>query len=180
MVKLVTRAYQILEACHHGYGERLAAKDERGTNGWLVTDFLVTGNHWGRDKTLALATEGWKFPPQLKIKETVQDIISRCEDCQRSRGLSLAKSGATMHPIKRPDKPFRQWGIDCVGKIKPAVDGHCYIINAICFMSKYVVTGTLVHKSKEEIAQFLYEKILCVYSPPEVFITDQGGSSTTS
>ncbi len=41
-------------------------------------------------------------------------------------------------------------------------------------MSKYIISSLLQDKSKLSIAQFLYEKILCVYSPPEVFITDQG------
>ncbi len=174
VVKTITRSYQILEACHHGYREGLAAKDEHGADGWLLTNFVDAGNHWGCDKMLQLALERWKFPPLLKIKDTVQDIINRCEQCQQMRGLTLAKTGATMHPIKHPDWPFKQWGIHCIRKIKPAMDGYCYIINAIDFMSKYIISGLLWDKSKLSIAQFLYKNILCVYGPPEVFITDQG------
>ncbi len=79
VVKTITRSYQILEAYYLGYREGLAAKDEHGTDRWLITDFVDAGNHWGCNKMLQLALEGWKFPPLLKIKDTMQDIINRCE-----------------------------------------------------------------------------------------------------
>ena len=80
-----------------------------------------------------------------------------------------------MHPIIWPNCPFKQWGIDCVGKIQPAVDGSCYI-NAIDFMSKYVVNGLLHDKLKLSIAQYMYvyDKMFCICGPPEIFTTDQG------
>lgn len=179
VVTTVPKAMQILTAAHHGRGEWLQTLDNQGADGWEETEAVGAhlaslGNHWGRDKTLQMVLERWKFPPTIKVKETVQDIINRCEVCQRTRGISLQKTGATMHAHKRPKLPFRQWGVDCFGPMKEGLDGYKYVINAVDFMSKWVVSGVLKDKSMVSIARFFYERIFCVYGPPRVIITDQG------
>ena len=184
VIKSDERAREILEMLHHGKFMEVGTLPHQGTEDWSDVSGLEHdeelkeayhhGTHLGRDKTMKYANTRWRFPTTMCLKSTIMNILERCESCQRTRGKTLSKTGAVMHPIARPDRPCARWGIDLIGKITPMVDGFCYIITCVDSMTKYLVAGTLKDKTAVTVCLYIYNNIICRFGVPGEISTDQG------
>ena len=65
------------------------------------------------------------------------------------------------------------WGIDVIGLINPkASNGHCFILVAIDYFTKWVEAISLSSVTQKAFVRFLRSNILCRYGLPERIITD--------
>jgi transposase InsO family protein len=161
-------------ACHHGFNQEVTEATQEDPDADISIYRSDTGSHWGRDKMMRMATSRWKFPPEVKVKQTLLDICSRCHLCALTKPLQLQKTGTQMQSIPRPTTPFLLWGIDCVGPFNVPSNGCKYIINAVDYQTKWVESSAIPDKKMETIAKFIFTHILCRYGTPRQILTDNG------
>ena len=106
------------------------------------------------------------------MSEDVVDYISKCDRCQKSRINKLQKGSEDLHPIPVPRKVWSQVGIDIMMMKK--VREYRYLITGMDYFSKNLEMRALKTKSAREVAQFIFEDIICRWGSPDVIITDQG------
>ena len=100
------------------------------------------------------------------------DYVLKCDRCQKSRINKLQKGSEDLHPIPIPRKVWSQVGIDIMTMKRV---GECrYLIRGMDYFSKNIEMCALKTKSAKEVAQFIYEEIICRWGLPDVIITDQG------
>ena len=127
------------------------------------------GGHYGinRSRKILTARCFWEG-----MSEDIVDYISKCNRCQKSRINKLQKGSEDLHPIPIPRKVWSQVGIDIMTMKK--VGEYKYLITGMDYFSKNLEMRALKSKSAREVAQFIYEDIICRWGSPNVTITDQG------
>jgi len=71
--------------------------------------------------------------------------------------------------------PFSMWGIDMIGRIEPkASNGHRFILVAIDYFTKWVEAASYTNVTKQVVAKFIKNNIICRYGVPSKIITDNG------
>lgn len=69
------------------------------------------------------------------------------------------------------------WGIDMIGRIEPtASNGHRFILVAIDYFTKWVEAASYANVTKQVVARFIKQNIICRYGVPERIITDNGSN----
>ena len=106
------------------------------------------------------------------MSEDIVDYIYKCDRCQKSRINKLQKGSEDLHPIPVPRKVWSQVGIDIMTMKK--VEEYKYLITGMDYFSKNLEMCPLKSKLAREVAQFIYEDIICRWGSPDVIITDQG------
>ena len=67
------------------------------------------------------------------------------------------------------------WGIDMIGEIKPtASNGHRFILVAIDYFKKWVEAASFASVTKNILARFIKQNLICRYGILENIITDNG------
>ena len=102
----------------------------------------------------------------------IKDYVSKYDQCQKSRINKLKKGSEDLHPIPIPRKVLSQAGIDIMTMKR--VGKYRYLITGMDYFSKNIEMRVLKTKSAKEVAQFIYEEIICRWGSPDVVITDQG------
>ncbi|KAK2428867.1 hypothetical protein QL285_027352 [Trifolium repens] len=73
--------------------------------------------------------------------------------------------------------PFSMWGIDMIGMIEPnASNGHRFILVAIDYFTKWVKAASYANVTKQVVARFIKNEIICRYGIPNKIITDNGSN----
>ena len=71
--------------------------------------------------------------------------------------------------------PFAMWGIDMIGEIKStASNGHRFILVAIDYLTKWVEEASFASVTKNVVARFIRQNLICHYGIPERIITNNG------
>ena len=91
--------------------------------------------------------------------EDIKDYVSKCDQCQKSRINKLQKGSEDLHPIPVPRKVWSQVGIDIMTMKR--VGEYRYLITGMDYFSKNIEMCALKTKSAKEVAQFIYEEIIC-------------------
>jgi hypothetical protein len=78
--------------------------------------------------------------------------------------------------ISLPEEPFKKWGLDFMGPIKPTCKyiGKKYILITIDYVTKWVEAKALRTIIAIVIAIFLYECIVTKFRCPLTIVIDQG------
>jgi hypothetical protein len=98
-----------------------------------------------------------------------------CEECQRYGDVQLVLA-VLLHPIIKP-WPFRGWGLDFIGKVHPpSVKGHCFVIVATDYFTKWTKVIPLKNMTHKEVIGFITEHIIHRFGIPQTLTTDQGTS----
>ncbi|XP_074288380.1 uncharacterized protein LOC141613543 [Silene latifolia] len=67
--------------------------------------------------------------------------------------------------------PFSTWGIDIIGKVNPSGSGgHCFILVAIDYFTKWVEAKSYKVLKEKQVAQFIQNEIICRYGTPHELI----------
>ena len=67
------------------------------------------------------------------------------------------------------------WGIDMIGEIKPTTsNGHRFILVAIDYFTKWVEAASFASVTKNMVARFIKQNLICRYGIPDKIITDNG------
>src|SRR6266545_5250186 len=104
------------------------------------------------------------------MRDDIKSYIQTCDQCQR-RGKTTNEN--KLHSIKIKE-PFYQWGIDIVGPLTETSCGNKYIVVAIDYFTKYLEAKALVNANARNIANFLYEDIICRHGCLRKIISDRG------
>ena len=102
--------------------------------------------------------------------EDIKDYVSKCDRCQKSRINKLQKGSEDLHPIPIPRKVWSQVGIDIM--TMKTVGKYRYLITGMDYFSKNIEMHALKTKLAKEVAQFIYEEIICRWGSPDVIITE--------
>jgi hypothetical protein len=63
-----------------------------------------------------------------------------------------------LYPIP-PLGTFEKWGIDLMGPLPMTRKGHQFIVVATNYLTKFAKVRALKSSVKQEVAQFLYERV---------------------
>src|SRR6266542_648596 len=105
-----------------------------------------------------------------KIKDDIKSYIQTCDQCQRREKTTDENE---LHSI-RIKELFYQWGIDIVEPLTETSRGNKYIVVAIDYFTKYPEARALANANARNVANFLYEDIICRYECPRKIISDRG------
>ena len=123
--------------------------------------------HFGEESTYNRIKERfwWK-----NMKDDIKTYVKACHVCQ-TRGNN--KIPGPLYPIK-VGQPFDRIGIDIVGPL-PVTERHKrYIVTAIDYLTKWTEARALEKASAEEVAQFIFEDIICRHGCPKIILSDRG------
>ncbi|KAG2216804.1 hypothetical protein INT45_013816 [Circinella minor] len=104
------------------------------------------------------------------MKQDIQNIISRCDRCQK-QGKSILNE--LLHPIPVKPEPWYQIVMD-IKHFRPSRSGNRYVIVAIDYFTKWVEAKALRYANATEVALFLYEDVICRHGCPAIVINDNG------
>jgi hypothetical protein len=105
-----------------------------------------------------------------QMYDDIKAYVRSCDSCQR-RGKS--KRNEPLHPIP-VGEPFYQIGIDIVGPLPCSKKGKRYIVVAIDYLTKWPEAKALSQATAEQVAQFIYEDIICRHGCPMKILSDRG------
>jgi hypothetical protein len=78
-----------------------------------------------------------------------------------------------LHPIPSLG-PFEKWGIDLMGPLLMTRRGHRFIVVATDYFTKFVEVRVLKSPMKQEVTQFLYERIFIRFGTPVEIVSNNG------
>src|SRR6185436_5637918 len=104
------------------------------------------------------------------LAEDVKYYIELCDVCQRT---GKPNKDQTVIPIKVTG-PFDQIGIDFVGPLKASSKGNKYIIVTTDYLTKWPEAKLVTNATAKEVANSLYEEIICRHGVPSSIISDRG------
>ena len=71
--------------------------------------------------------------------------------------------------------PFAMWVIDMIGEIKTTTsNGHRFILVAINYFTKWVEVASLTSVTKNVVARFIKQNLICRHGVPDRIITNNG------
>lgn len=88
--------------------------------------YETSAGHLGVSRTLARIRQKYYWP---KLLHTVQHYVKTCRDCQRRKTPPLKPAGL-LQPIKPPNAPFQQVGMDLLGPFPTSTKGNRWIVVA--------------------------------------------------
>src|SRR6266542_1122581 len=102
------------------------------------------------------------------MKVDIKSYIQTCNQCQR---YGKTTDENELHSI-RIKEPFYQWGIDIVGPLTETSHENKYIVVAIDYFTKYPEARPLANANARNVANFLYEDIICRHGYSRKIISD--------
>src|SRR6266542_1945066 len=123
--------------------------------------------YFGLEATLTKLKERYYWP---KMKNDVKSYIQTCDQYQRC-GKTTDENELYSIRIK---ESFYQWEIDIVGPLTETSCRNKYIVVAIDYFTKYPKVRALANVNAKNVANFLYEDIICRYGCPRKIILDRG------
>src|SRR6266511_1152831 len=132
----------------------------------LTHEYPLSG-YFKLEATLSKLKEKYYWP---KMKDDIKSYIQTCDQCQRREKTTDENE---LHSI-RIKEPFYQWGIDIVGPLTETSRENKYIVVAIDYFTKYPEARALANANARNIANFLYEDIICRHGCPRKIISDRG------
>lgn len=126
-----------------------------------------TAGHFGVEITFNKIRERYYWP---QMYETIRSYIQACDVCQR-RGRPSKNN--ELYPIP-PHSPFYRIGIDFVGPLPITRKGNRYIIVAVDMFTKWPEARAVPEATATQVAQFVYEEIICRHGCPQKILTDRG------
>eukprot|EP00253_Pinus_taeda_P034748 PITA_34748 len=113
--------------------------------------------HFGADTTAHKIIHAGYYWPTL-FRDT-HEYVGKCRSCQISSGRQR-KPTFPLQPVNI-DQPFKQWGLDIIGKITPqSSKQHKYILTATNYFTKWVEAIPLKTTNSEGIIEFIDQFII--------------------
>ncbi len=126
-----------------------------------------TAGHPGRDRTLAAARNKYYWPT---MPIDVEKHISQCLFCAQTKG---ATSTAPILEYPLPAGSFDVVGIDLL-QLPRSTQGSVFIFVCADHFSRFVVLASLRNKSSVTVAHAIVSHLICPYTTPRVFLSDNG------
>ena len=126
-----------------------------------------TARHMGIDATYKRVKERYYWN---QMYDDIKKYVQTCNACQR---FGKPQRNESLHSIE-VGKPFERVGIDIVGPLPKTTRGNKYIVVAIDYLTKWPEAKALSNATAENVADFIYEDIICRHGTPQILLTDQG------
>ena len=130
----------------------------------------ICGQHLGaRALAHKITRLGFYWPEMLA---DAQDYVKKCDRCQKHAPIVRQppeKLTSISYPI-----PFAMWGMDILGPFPMASAQRKFLIVAIDYFTKWIEAKPLAKITTKQVAQFLWENIICRYGIPRILVTDNG------
>lgn len=111
----------------------------------------------------------------LTMETDCRNYAKKCHKCQIYED-KVHVPPAPLNVMTSP-WPFAMWGIDMIGRIEPtASNGHRFILVAIDYFTKWVEAASYANVTRQVVARFIKQNIICRYGVPERIITDNGSN----
>ncbi len=129
----------------------------------------ITGGHGGFFKTWHKIRQRFFWP---RLEKSVRKFVRSCTCCQ-FRKRDIGKPKGLLQPILT-GKPFDLVGIDLMGPFPKTKDNKRWIVVAVDYATRYLITDSLTEAKSDDIAKFFIYKILCKHGAVRRILTDQG------
>jgi hypothetical protein len=70
--------------------------------------------------------------------------------------------------------PFVKWGVDIVGPMPPGKGSQKFLVVTVNYFTKWAEVEALATITTENVTKFLWSSIICRFSIPHAFVTDNG------
>jgi hypothetical protein len=124
--------------------------------------------HFGIEATFKALKERYWWPGYFV---DVKNWVRMCDRCRRERGSEEHK-----HAVRgvQVEEIFERWGLDFIGPLGPTKRGNRWILTATEHLSRWAEAVALPDANEEEVARFVYERIICRFGAPKYIQTDRG------
>ena len=130
----------------------------------------ICGQHLGgRALAHKMTRLGFYWPEMMA---DAKDYVKRCDRCQKHAPV-VRQPPEMLTSINSPI-PFAMWGMDILGPFPMATAQRKYLIVAIDYFTKWIEAKPLAKITTKQVAQFLWENIMCRYGIPRILVTDNG------
>ncbi len=133
---------------------------------YFMHDHLLAA-HFGITTTQERVKEKYFWPGMNK---DIKDYVKSCDQCQR-RGRKNNRH--KLHSIEVKE-PFYCIGIDIVGPLPITGSKNRYIVVAVDYFTKWPEAKAIEHANAEEVAEFIFEEIICRHGCPRKILSDRG------
>ena len=109
----------------------------------------------------------------LIMESDCYKFANRCHKCQIYAD-KIHVPPTLLNVISSP-WPFSMWGIDMIGMIEPkASNGHCFILVAIDYFTKWVEAASYANVTKKVVVRFIKNNIIYWYGVLSRIINHNG------
>jgi len=135
----------------------------------------VWSGHLGQTKTIQKLKARFYWP---KMDEDICNYINKCLSCNFHKVPRCKKPGY-LHPIN-PYKVVNKLKVmdfvstDLLGPFPVSEKGNRMIIIVTDYASRYVIGGALPNGTAEEVASFIFDKVICVFGMIRILLSDNG------
>ncbi|KAH9318924.1 hypothetical protein KI387_020693, partial [Taxus chinensis] len=150
---------QYKRAVGRDQGKELLEEFHNGTCG---------GHFSGQLTARRILDAGYHWPTLFKY---CYNYCKTCDICQTHGNRKT--SSTPLCPIL-PLGPFEKWGINIVGPLPTTSHQNKYVVVTTYYLTKWVEARPLKTASMDEVARFIYERIVTRFGCPLEIVTDQG------
>ena len=143
----------------------------------LRQDILLTyhdslqGCHQGSERTFHTIRLKYYWPSMFS---EIDFYCKSCETCQKTKRYYHAQH-APLNPLP-PGNIFSRIHIDILGPLPTSDEGFKYVLLIVDSFSKWPESFPLKTMEASEVAQILYDEIICRYGAPESLLSDRGAN----
>ncbi|KAL8088405.1 hypothetical protein AgCh_038254 [Apium graveolens] len=101
-----------------------------------------------------------------------KEYVKKCDRCQKHAPV-VRQPPEMLTSINSPI-PFTMWGMDILGPFPMATAQRKFLIVAIDYFTKWIEAKPLAKIITKQVAQFLWENIMCRYGITRILVTDNG------
>ncbi|KAL8108705.1 hypothetical protein AgCh_008657 [Apium graveolens] len=130
----------------------------------------ICGQHLGgRALAHKITRLGFYWPEMMA---DAKEYVKKCDRCQKH--APVARQPPEMLTSINSPIPFAMWGMDILGPFPMATAQRKFLIVAIDYFTKWIEAKPLAKITTKQVAQFLWENIMCRYGIPRILVTDNG------
>ena len=130
----------------------------------------ICGQHLGgRALDHKITCLGFYWPEMMA---DAKEYVKKCDRCQKY-ALIVQQPPEMLTFINSPI-PFAIWGMDILGPFPMATVQSKFLIVVIDYFTKLTEAKPLAKITTKQVAQFLWENIMCRYGIPRILVTDNG------
>ena len=137
-------------------------------------DAKLGGGHQGIERTRELIKRKYYWH---KMDADIEFYVKSCDICQRTKQLYHGYR-APLRPLPVEDL-FQRWHMDILGPL-PESQGYKYIILFVDSFSKWCEAFPMKTQLATEVADILYNEIICRYGAPSSILSDRGKNFVSS
>ncbi len=127
----------------------------------------LQAGHPGRDRTLSMARAKYYWPT---MRLDIEKHIVQCPSCAETKSTTQT---APILEYPLPARPFNVVDIDLL-QLPRSIQGSLTVLVCVDHFSRFTVLAPLSNKSATTVAHAIVSHLICPYTTPRVFFSDNG------